>query len=377
MADDGVYQGFIEWLGNAWPLPEADGLLGAIKARYTPEDAAFLTGFPFQATRIGDLAKEKQLDQAELTARLDGLARQGVVFRSERGGDIRYRLNDAFFVYLRSSFWTGSADAPLPEVAKQANKYYYNGFFDNWEDVHTRGLRTLPIHETIADKRQILPFEDVVRVVEDLEYHTVSHCPCRQRKNLDDNHEDCGHPTEVCLHFGDLGRYCVENGLGRKIEKEETVAILRKAAESGLVHGLSNWQEGADTICNCCKCCCMWLEAYHVLGHHASLSPSNYRVVGESGECIACGRCVDRCPMEAQSLQPAEESNSPTGEASVVDRAKCIGCGVCVVTCPVEALTLVRIEDPDEPPKDAREFGMRFAQDNQARIVRKQKESKQ
>lgn len=99
--------------------------------------------------------------------------------------------------------------------------------------------------------------------------------------------------------------------------------------------------------------------------------------MGDSEECIACGLCVDRCPMEAQSLQPATESNSPTGEASVVDREKCIGCGVCVVTCPVEALTLERIEDPDEPPKDAREFGMRFAQDNQARIVRKQKESKQ
>lgn len=203
MSDGATYKSFIEWLGKGWPLPETDDLLPAIKARYTRDDAAFLTDFPFQDTRIEDLAKEREVERAELTVRLDELARRGILFRTKQGNELSYHLNDAFFVYLRSSFWNGSSGAPLPGVAKQANRYYYNGLFGIWEDVHLRGLRTLPIHETIADKRQILPFEDVVRVVEDLEYHTVSFCPCRQRKLLDDDHPDCSHPTENCLHFGD------------------------------------------------------------------------------------------------------------------------------------------------------------------------------
>ena len=36
------------------------------------------------------------------------------------------------------------------------------------------------------DTRQILPYEDVVKVLDNFEYYSVSDCPCRHRKNLDE-----------------------------------------------------------------------------------------------------------------------------------------------------------------------------------------------
>ena len=42
MSEDRVYQGLIEWLRKTWHLPEAEELLPLVKARYGPEDAAFL-----------------------------------------------------------------------------------------------------------------------------------------------------------------------------------------------------------------------------------------------------------------------------------------------------------------------------------------------
>lgn len=367
MVEEAIYTAFIDWFKNAGShLPETEELMPAIMARYTPEDAAFLTGFPTRATCLADLARTKEMCLDDVEAKADALARQGILFRTVRSNEISYRLNDAFFTFLRSSFWRGDTDKATRTLAAATNRYYHSGFFDDWEHVHHKGLRTLPIDETIADKREILPYEDVVKVIDKLEYHTVSICPCRHRKNMDPDSPDCDHPDEVCLHFGDLGRYCVENGLGREITPDETRKILLQAAESGLVHGLSNWQEGADTICNCCDCCCMWLEAHHVLGHAASLSPSNYRVEGNSEKCIACYLCEDRCPMHAVQLEQSPLSTNSTGKVSVSDQSRCIGCGVCVIACPVEALTLVRIQRTEDPPGDIREFVMRYMMDRQA-----------
>ncbi|WP_083439425.1 DUF362 domain-containing protein [Acetobacterium bakii] len=45
-------------------------------------------------------------------------------------------------------------------------------------------------------------------------------------------------------------------------------------------------------------------------------------------ECIACGSCMDVCPVEAIS----------EGDIYVIDAAKCTDCGTCAEQCPVEAI---------------------------------------
>jgi NAD-dependent dihydropyrimidine dehydrogenase PreA subunit len=366
MSDDAIYRRFIDWFKNTWPLPETDELLPLVRARYSPEDAALLTDMPLRPASVEELAELKQADPRELATRLDALAKQGVVYRRVQEGGVLYRPSDAFFTFLRSSYWAGQDNETTRAIAPLTNRYFYNGFFANWADSHLQGLRALPVEETIEDTRQVLPYEDVVKVIDSLDYYTVSFCPCKQRKNLDPDSPDCEHPDEVCLHFGDLGRYIVENGLGREISRDETLEILREAATSGLVHGVSNWLEGVDTICNCCQCCCMWFEGFHKLRHPMSMSPSNYRARGESEKCKACGLCVRRCPMDAQRLEKSDEAQNRFGKISVVDRERCIGCGVCVYTCPVEALALERLEAIEDPPKSVLEFAMRFQADQAA-----------
>lgn len=49
MPEEAIFRNFIDWLGKTWwGLPESDQLLPLIKARYTPEEAEFLTGFFFR-----------------------------------------------------------------------------------------------------------------------------------------------------------------------------------------------------------------------------------------------------------------------------------------------------------------------------------------
>lgn len=47
-------------------------------------------------------------------------------------------------------------------------------------------------------------------------------------------------------------------------------------------------------------------------------------------ECIACGSCVDVCPVEAITLD----------DVAVIDEEKCTECGSCVEECPTDAITL-------------------------------------
>ncbi|MBI5582463.1 MAG: 4Fe-4S binding protein, partial [Deltaproteobacteria bacterium] len=199
------------------------------------------------------------------------------------------------------------------------------------------------------DTRHVLPYEDLVQVLEGEEIFVTSHCPCRQRKNLDPESPDCRHETFNCLHFGRLARYMIKNEMGKEISREETLEILQAAAEAGLVHGISNTREGMDTICNCCSCCCLFLESvhhHHLFGHQ----PSNYLLEIEPSTCKACGLCVERCPMKALSLQPHPEAQNKTGQAPALDPERCLGCGVCAFKCPTASLGLVeRLEEQDFP----------------------------
>jgi electron transport complex protein RnfB len=203
----------------------------------------------------------------------------------------------------------------------------------------------------------------VVKVLDGVAYFTVSACPCRQRQKLDKDGNDCDKPLGVCLHFDELGKYIVDNGMGREITKQETEKILKACADAGLVHGISNWQKKPDTICNCCSCCCLWMEAYHKLGHHKSLDASNYAVQVEAETCKACGLCVKRCPMDALQLKfSAKAANKYNKTAMVVSEA-CIGCGVCVHKCPTDALKLIQRNKVADPPEDVRDYSMRFMAD--------------
>ncbi len=48
-----------------------------------------------------------------------------------------------------------------------------------------------------------------------------------------------------------------------------------------------------------------------------------------SSECIACGTCIDDCPVDAIS----------EGDIYKIDADLCIDCGNCADNCPVEAIS--------------------------------------
>jgi electron transport complex protein RnfB len=73
-------------------------------------------------------------------------------------------------------------------------------------------------------------------------------------------------------------------------------------------------------------------------------------------ECTGCEQCLERCQMEAISMND--------DELAQVNPDRCIGCGLCVTTCPVEAITLSPKPDASLrlPPTNTSEQMMLMAQ---------------
>lgn len=357
MTDQEIYQKFVDYLDN--PLvgfPESEHMMPMITSFITPEEAEFMTGFPTSDASLDQIAAMKEMDPADVLPKIEALCRKGLVYEAIRGDSSQYRLVHPLEMFLRVTYWDGEDKEPTRSMAPHATKYYMDGWYDQLKPFPHRGLRAIPIEQTVEAGKTILPFEDVVKVIDNYEYYSVGHCPCRQRHKLDPDYRESPSPSEVCLHFDELGRYCVKHGHGREITKEETLEILKKAADAGLVHGLSNQTENPQTLCNCDLEYCTMFKPYHQLGFDKSLEKSNYQVAVTPETCKACSVCVRRCPMDAIQLRFSTESTNKFRKAVVVDTDLCIGCGVCVHKCKTKSITLTRREETTQPPKTAREF---------------------
>jgi len=354
LSEDIQYNDLIEHFRN-WiiRLPESEHMMPLLKLRFTPEEAEFLAKIPFLGHTAEQLSARLDMPIKKLMKKLNKFAKNGIVFRSVGRSEVRYSLRDSLFVFYRSIGWTGKKNKLNRKISPLLNQYYIETYAEEFVGHETQGLRAIPINKTINDTRQIMPYEDILKVIDNFKYYSVSSCPCSHRHNLDDNFDDCKHNLERCLHFDDLGRYCVENGLGREITKEETLKILRMSADAGLVHGVSNTEGRMDTICNCCSCCCLFLESVVNMpgivprGHQ----PSNYIREVDEENCIVCGLCARFCPMAAIKVNDKK---------LLFDPERCIGCGVCAHKCKHDATYLVHRDGEQDFPKDPRDQGMRM-----------------
>lgn len=358
---------------NNWlfEMPENDLLMELLEIRFTPEEAAFLSRFPHFPHTLEELSARLGIPADELERKMAPMIYKGFIYKVHGKSAIRYTFTDPIFFFGRLPGWRGRDDAFNRKFAPLFDKYYDQHMGADFLGHPTKGLRAIPIAKTVKDTRQIIPYEDVKAFVEKEDYHTVSICPCRHAHNLNPDNEPCTHEKEACLHFGKLGRYIVDHDMGREITKAETLEILARCADEGLVHAISNTKQGMDTICNCCACCCIFVRPIDLPDdvRREYHQPSSYRVSQDSGACIACGKCVKRCPVDAielkdkESAEPAPDGKKPkSGErkAWTYNPDFCIGCGVCVHKCPTQAIALVRREADADIPESSSQVARRM-----------------
>jgi len=366
-----AYKDLIEHVENwLFGVPNPEAFMEILEYRFTPEEAAFLANLPHMPHSLDQLSQKLGISQDKLSQKMEPMIKKGMIYEVEGKNSVRYSFQDHLFFLMRMPGWKGEDNELNRKLLPMVNRYYINDFGADFMGYPTKGLRAIPIAQTVKDPRVVTPYEDVLVFVDQQDFHSVSICPCRHRHRMDPDVPNCKHEIRNCLHFGKLGRYIVKYGMGEEIRKEEALEIIEKAADAGLVHGLSNALTNPDTICNCCSCCCLFLEPVNMpapmpRGHQ----PSNYRVEHNRETCVACGKCVKLCPMGALDFREKPDAPKPVEgkklkpkdlKEVVNDPDRCIGCGVCAHKCPTQSLSLKRKDEEQAYPQSMGDAGRRM-----------------
>ncbi|HKL85677.1 MAG TPA: FAD-dependent oxidoreductase, partial [Treponemataceae bacterium] len=128
--------------------------------------------------------------------------------------------------------------------------------------------------------------------------------------------EGCGHLKEdMCIQLGHAAEYYIRTGRGREITRQEAQEIILRAEENGLMHQIPNLDGSGKThaICNCCGCSCLALRT-SAMFTNVDMSRSNYVAEVDSDKCVACGECVENCPVNAVVLGQKICTNTPIPE---------------------------------------------------------------
>ena len=343
---------FLDRFPIGFPKTSSGIEIKILKRLFTEEEAkiaVLLNPLPETAARI---ARRAKMDKKEMEKKLELMSKKGLIFRVQRGGKILY--NSAPYMIGLYEYSVNKIDKDL---AKMFKEYYDLAMVDEMGASNVPGFKVLPVDESIEAKTVLYPYQELKKSIKNARKIAVYDCVCRKESRL--LGEGCDYPMEeTCLAFGAAAEYYIENGWAREITPEECIKIIEETDKAGLVHAGVN-SKHLSNICNCCPCCCATMKGITKKGYdkHMYLNALFESIIDQE-LCVGCGNCVERCPVDAITLD----------DIATVNRDMCLGCGLCAGVCPEEAITLHLREDQEEPFERVLELG-------KAIIERKRKSS--
>lgn len=349
MAKD-VYEELAKHLDSlpaGFPRTESGVEMRILRRLFTPEDAELAVHLTIIPEEPRVIARRAGIPVAEATSRLEEMDQKGLIIRRRREDKPSLYMAEQYAV----GFWEAQVNRLSPELVQEAQEYELAFFnVEHWRKAPQ--LRTIPVNKSIGVQNEIMPYEMAEELMRAHKSFAVSNCICRQGMRL--LGKGCDKPEESCLALGVAADYVSQSGRGRRISLEETLAILQRADEAGLVLQPGNAKEPLF-MCTCCGCCCGVLHALKRDPRPGRIVSSPFYANLDAGSCKGCALCTKRCQMEAIHL---------ADKKAVLDVDRCIGCGLCVSTCPTHSLALIRKPQAEQSdiPKDYIKSAIKVAQ---------------
>ena len=210
-------------------------------------------------------------------------------------------------------------------------KYITSGALKEMRESPKPVYRVLPIDVTIEDKRQLVPFYQAKSYIQESSKVAVVNCLCRA------TYRNCNKPLKVCLSLNDKAEFFISQQIGEEIDIEQALEILDIARQHDLIHSINN-VENPEYLCNCCECCCVFIQGLKKFGIFNSMGKSGFVAQISKELCNLCGLCIEKCPFEVLSVED---------ETLVINEYKCFGCGLCSYHCPQSAIQLILNKNED------------------------------
>ncbi len=311
-------------LPNGFPPTDDGRELKLLAKLFTPEEAELAAQLGPSLETIEEIAARTGRNAEELRKQLKGLSRRGLIEAGRRDGALGFKSMP--FVVGIYEMQVSSMDT---ELARLFEDYFQQ--FSEVLRVKPQVHRIIPVGETVRNSMEVRPFESASEIVNAAQSWGVLDCICRKQKAL--LGQACGHPVDVCMIMDQRPNAFEKSTAVRALNRDEALATLRRAAEAGLVHSVSNNQEGIFYICNCCTCSCGILRGMAELGIANVVASSAFVNQVDEVLCTGCEACIAACQFNALSINDI---------LAKVDAIRCVGCGVCVLACSTDALGLVR-----------------------------------
>lgn len=317
-------------LPGGFPSTQSGVEIRILKRLFLPDEAELATHMTLIPETPRVVARRAGIPSQEAHARLEAMARKGLIFRIEKK-PLEPAFMAAQFVVGIWEFHVDDLDIPL---IKDMEEYIPILFGTAWKKPQ---MRTIPVGTSITPGLSVLPYEHAEHLLDGHQRFALLPCICnRERKMVG---QGCDKPEESCIALGVAADFAINNGYGRAVAKTEVLSLLRKADELGLVLQPGNSKE-VYFICCCCGCCCGVLRTLKTFPKPAQWISTPFAAVLTHETCLQCGLCVERCQMDALQMQ---------GDEVRLDPDRCIGCGLCVSTCPSRSLTLTRKPRQQQP----------------------------
>lgn len=290
---------------------------------FTPEEAQFALHLSLSYQPVDELSTMAGLSRNESLVLIKAMVSKGLVNmrRGHQGVEVSL-LPFIVGFYERQVF---RMDKTLAQLVED----YFQEAREGLLTVEPQFHRVIPINASINSTVEILPEENVTTLLSRKGAWAVFDCTCRKQQTLLD--QACDHPLKVCLAMSDQPGAFDNAPNMEALDLESALKVLDFAAQSGLVHTVSNQRDEISYICNCCTCGCGLLRGIAEAKIANVVASSSYYAVVDEDHCTACGECAPLCQFDAITLT----------NFSNIDRVICTGCGVCTRACPEGAISLL------------------------------------
>ena len=299
-------------VNSADELTENDMEVWALDKIMNKEEVKFMLSFEKKRVNkytVEQLAKKNGISVEKAQSLCDGLARTGIL-------EYDYEGKKGQRQYFIPKFVVGSGEymmmnskllEKVPEIATLFNfTAQCCGPIASVVPPGGAGLgmHVIPVEKAIESENKSVSVEHLSHWLDKYEgKYAIDVCACRRQQRI--RGEGTGDiEGYFCIAVGDMADYLVETGKdARYATKQEVLDLLERSEKKGFVHQITNL-DGKDKIvgiCNCSSGTCNALRTSQ-LYNTPNMSASAYRAHVDKDKCVACGKCVEVCPVGAAKL---------------------------------------------------------------------------
>ncbi|HID90467.1 TPA: hypothetical protein EYP44_00720 [Candidatus Bathyarchaeota archaeon] len=313
-------------------------LIEILKRFLTIDDCEVILALRYEPEPLEKVAERLREDPKTARKRLEKAISKGVCYFISTAQDVLYRRQPLFAI-VETLFVDGRDRQLGDDFRAILAKYWNEEFIHKYYDVEKPRYRIIPVEKSIPFATLVIPYQYAADILRRAKRIVLLRCTCRSW------FQRCDNPVETCMLLDDAAEYYQARGSYiKELTVKESLEILHRTEELGLIHATDNVAEDAKFLCSCCPCCCVVLRGLIAYGKRKAVAKSLYVARVDESKCTGCGECVKRCYFGAAALH---------GGKRRVDAEKCFGCGACAWVCKNNAIALVPVRESMRGPSSA------------------------